>query len=99
MTDYEPSGAGPAGQQAVSAADAAEGRARLAAWLSAQDPAEPVAVDQLADWSVEQEAEFLVFVPPGYANQVFLVAEHGISWYAPSQKRFEDAVAAARASH
>ncbi|MFI5694925.1 hypothetical protein ACIA58_23935 [Kribbella sp. NPDC051586] len=83
--------------QAGSVADAAAARVRLAEWLSAEDPEYPVAADDITDWSVEREAEFLVFVPPGYANQVFLVADHGISWYAPSQKRFEDAVAAARA--
>jgi hypothetical protein len=65
--------------------------------LSTEDPEYPVTAEELVDWSVEREAEFLVYVPPGYANQVFLVADRGISWYAPSRQRFEDALAAARA--
>jgi hypothetical protein len=40
--------------------------------------------------------EFLVFVPPGFANLIFLVADHGISSFAPSEQTLEQAMAAAR---
>ncbi|HEY3560143.1 MAG TPA: hypothetical protein VGL05_21890 [Kribbella sp.] len=90
-------GTGQAGDQVVSADEAARARARLASWLSAEDPEDPVTADELLDWPVTREDEFLVLVPPGYANQVYLLADHGISWYAPSRQSFEDALAVARA--
>jgi hypothetical protein len=96
MSEQESPGTVSTDGQVVSEGDRAAGRAQLADWLSRQDPEFPVTADELADWSVERRAEFLVFIPPGYANQVFLVADHGISSYAPSRQRLEDALAAAR---
>lgn len=86
-------------RQAVPDAEAAAGRIRLAEWLNSQGLDYTVTPEALMAWSVRREAEFLVFVPPGYANQVFLVAEHGISWYAPSRTRFDDALVDARSSN
>ncbi|MEV5961381.1 hypothetical protein AB0L70_06420 [Kribbella sp. NPDC051952] len=97
MTEQQPTDAVGTDGQSVSEAEGVAGRARLADWLSRQDPEFPVSADELAAWSVERRAEFLVFVPPGYANQVFLVADHGISSFAPSQQRLDDVLAAARA--
>ena len=74
-------------------------RVRLAAWLTAQVPDNPelgTTPEELADWRVRPEQEFLLFIPPGYANRMFLVAEHGISGYAPSQTTLDEAIAAAR---
>jgi hypothetical protein len=74
------------------------GRARLAEWLTAQAP-EPglgATPDELAGWAVFQVEEYLLLVPPGYANLLFLVADHGISSFAPSEQTLADAMAAAR---
>ena len=78
------------------AADAA--RTRLAEWLTAQAATADVAasVEDLQEWAVRPIEEYLVFVPPGLANQVFLVADHGISSYAPSERTLDDAILAAR---
>jgi hypothetical protein len=74
------------------------GRVRLAEWLTAEAPTAELGAtpDELADWAAYQAEEFLVFVPPGYANQIFLVAEHSISSFAPSEQTLEQAMAAAR---
>lgn len=73
-------------------------RVRLADWLTAQAQAPDLGVtpEDLAAWVARPVEEYLVFVPPGYANQVFLVADHGISSYAPSRQTLEDAIVAAR---
>ena len=49
------------------------------------------------DWQVRPEQEFLLFIPPGYASRIFLVAQHGISGYTPSQTTLDEAIEAARA--
>jgi len=74
------------------------GRVRLAEWLTAQAPSPDLGAtpEDLADWQARPAEEFLVFVPPGYANQVFLVAEHGVSSFAPSEQSLDEAIAAAR---
>ena len=73
-------------------------RVRLAEWLTAQAPTPELATtpEELADWSVQAAEEYLIFAPRGFANQVFLVADHGISSYAPSQQSLAEAMAAAR---
>ena len=74
------------------------GRVRLAEWLTAQAP-EPglgATAEELADWAAYQVEEYLLFVPPGYANLLFLVADHGISSFTPSEQTLADAMAAAR---
>lgn len=74
------------------------GRVRLAEWLTAQAPSPDLGAtpEDLADWQARPAEEFLVFVPPGYANQVFLVSEHGVSSFAPSEQSLDEAMAAAR---
>lgn len=75
-------------------------RVRLADWLTAQVPDNPelgTTPEELADWQVRAEEEFLLFIPPGYANRLFLVDEHGITGYSPSQTNLDEAIAAARA--
>jgi hypothetical protein len=77
-----------------------EARTRLAEWLTAQTPDDPelaATPEDLAGWDVREQDEFLLFIPPGYANQIYLVGERGISVFAPSQTRLEDALASARA--
>lgn len=73
-------------------------RVRLAEWLTAQAPTPELGAtpEDLAEWQARPEAEFLLFVPPGYANQLFLVGEHGISSYAPSHQTLDEAIVAAR---
>ncbi|GAA0585220.1 hypothetical protein HPO96_10320 [Kribbella sandramycini] len=90
-----PSAVQPAADPAIEAA-----RARLAEWLTAQSPDDPeyaATPEDLAGWDARPQDEFLLFVPPGYANQIYLVADRGISVFAPSQTTLEDAIAAARA--
>lgn len=90
MTDQDPV------QVPAEVADA--GRVRLAEWLTAEAPTPELGAtpEELADWSAHQVEEFLLFVPPGYANLMFLVAEHGISSFAPSEQTLEEAMVAAR---
>ncbi|MFG1814148.1 hypothetical protein ACGFIF_10315 [Kribbella sp. NPDC049174] len=90
MTDQDPV------QVPAEIADA--GRVRLAEWLTAEAPTPELGAtpEELADWSAHQVEEFLLFVPPGYANLMFLVAEHGISSFAPSEQTLEEAMVAAR---
>ena len=73
-------------------------RVRLAEWLTAQAPQPELATtpEELADWTAHQAEEYLVLVPPGYANLLFLVADHGISSFAPSEQTLEQAMVAAR---
>jgi hypothetical protein len=90
MTDQNPA--------AVPAEVAEAGRVRLAAWLTAEaaTPELGATPEDLAEWSAHQVEEYLLFVPPGYANLMFLVAEHGISSFAPSEQTLEEAMVAAR---
>ncbi|WP_020384849.1 hypothetical protein [Kribbella catacumbae] len=90
MTDQEPA--------EVPAEIAEAARVRLAEWLTAEAPTPELGAtpEDLADWTAHQAEEYLVFVPPGYANLLFLVAEHGISSFAPSEQSLEQAMAAAR---
>jgi len=84
----------------VPAEEVEAARVRLAEWLTAQVPDNPelaTTPDELVDWQVRPEQEFLLFIPPGYANRIFLVAEHGISGYTPSQTTLDEAIEAARA--
>lgn len=73
-------------------------RVRLAQWLTAQAPRPELAAtpEELADWTARQAEEYVVLVPPGYANLLFLVADHGISSFAPSEQTLEQAMVAAR---
>ncbi len=82
----------------VPAEVAEAGRVRLAEWLTAAAPTPELGAtpEQLADWTAHQVEEYLVFVPPGYANLVFLVAEHSISSFAPSEQTLAEAIVAAR---
>ncbi|WP_327635035.1 hypothetical protein OHB24_34280 [Kribbella sp. NBC_00482] len=75
------------------------GRERLAEWLTAQASERELGAtpEQLADWTAYQVEEYLLFVPPGYANLMFLVADHGIRSFAPSEMTVATAIAAARA--
>lgn len=97
MTDQHPTD-GPAETTGVPAEVVEAARARLAEWLTAQAPTPELGAtpEELADWAVRPAEEFLVFIPPGYANQLFLVAEDGISSFAPSTQTLDDAIAAAR---
>lgn len=90
MTEQQPS--------EVPAAVVEAARVRLAEWLTAQAPTPELGAtpEDLAEWAVRPEGEFLLFIPPGYANQLFLVAEHGISSFAPSMQTLDDAIAAVR---
>jgi hypothetical protein len=74
------------------------GRVRLAEWLTAQAPSPELGAtpEELADWAAYQAQEYLVFVPPGFANLIFLVADHGISSFAPSEQTLDQAMVAAR---
>ena len=74
------------------------GRARLAEWLTAQAPEPELGTtpEELAGWAAYQVQEYLLFVPPGYANLLFLVADHGISSFVPSEQTLAGAMAAAR---
>ena len=87
-------------QQPASVPDevAQAGRVRLAEWLTAEAPRPELGAtpENLADWAAYQAEEYLVFVPPGYANLMFLVADHGISAFAPSEQSLEQAMVAAR---
>ena len=94
-----PEAAGVPGVGADLSAEVVEAaRVRLAEWLTAEAPSPEYGAtpEDLAEWAVRPEGEFLVFIPPGYANQLFLVAEHGISSFAPSLQTLDDAIAAAR---
>ncbi|MEI8412003.1 MULTISPECIES: hypothetical protein [unclassified Kribbella] len=73
-------------------------RVRLAEWLTAQAPRPELGAtaEELADWSAYRAEEYVVLVPPGYANQLFLVADHGISSFAPSSQTLEQAMVSAR---
>lgn len=90
MTDEQPA--------TVREEDAQAARVRLAGWLTAQAPRPELAAtsEDLADWTAHQAAEYVVLVPPGYANLLFLVADHGISSFAPSEQALEQAIVAAR---
>jgi hypothetical protein len=74
------------------------GRVRLAEWLTAEadSPELGTTAEELADWPAYQAEEYLVFVPPGFANRIFLLADHGISSFAPSEQTLEQAMEAAR---
>lgn len=89
---------GSAGQGGVPAEAVEAARVRLAEWLTAEAPRPELAAtpEDLADWQAQPAEEYLVFVPPGYANRVFLVADHGISSFAPSEMSLEQAMAAGR---
>ncbi|MEU4191507.1 hypothetical protein AB0E69_06395 [Kribbella sp. NPDC026611] len=73
-------------------------RERLADWLNSQAfaPEYGVTLDDLASWEVRPVEEFLLFAPPGFANQLFLVAGDGVTAFAPSSTSLGDAIAAAR---
>jgi hypothetical protein len=73
-------------------------RVRLAEWLTAQAPRPELAAtpEELADWTAHRAQEYVVLVPPGYANLLFLVADHGISSFAPSEQTLEQAMVSAR---
>jgi hypothetical protein len=90
MTDQQPA--------TMREEDAHAARVRLAEWLTAQAPRPELAAtpEELADWSAHQAAEYVVLLPPGYANLLFLVADHGISSFAPSEQTLEQAMVAAR---
>lgn len=92
MSDHDPM----TGMQVDPAVEAA--RVRLAEWLTAQagSPELGATTEDLAEWEARRVDEFLLFVPPGYSNILFLVGEDTISSFAPSQQTLEDAVAAAR---
>jgi len=102
MTDHDPAAQRavpePAAEGVVPDAALAAARERLAGWLNSKalTPDYGVTTGDLAAWEVRPVAEFLLFVPPGYANQLFLVAEDGITAYAPSRTTLDEAVAAAR---
>jgi hypothetical protein len=74
------------------------GRVRLAEWLTAQaaSPELGTTVEELAEWPAYQAEEFLVFVPPGFTNRMFLLADHGITSFAPSEQTLPQAMEAAR---
>lgn len=74
------------------------GRVRLAQWLTDQAPDRGLgaAPEDLAGWGAYQVEEFLLLVPPGYANLMFLVGEHGVWSFAPSEQTLATAMAAAR---
>jgi hypothetical protein len=73
------------------------GRVRLAEWLTAQAAPElGTTVEELAGWPAYQAEEFLVFVPPGFTNRMFLLGDHGVTSFAPSEQTLEQAMAAAR---
>jgi hypothetical protein len=90
MTDEQP--------ETVPEEVARAARMRLAEWLTAQAPRPELAAtpEELADWTAHQTEEYVVLVPPGYANLLFLVADHGISSFAPSEQTLEQAMVAAR---
>lgn len=91
MTDQNPA---PAVPDDVAQA----GRVRLAEWLNAEAPTPEhrTTPEELADWAAYQAEEYLVFVPPGYSNLMFLVADHGITSFQPSLQSLDQAMAAAR---
>ncbi len=75
------------------------GRVRLAEWLTAEADGNPelaTSVEELAAWPAYQAEEFLIFVPPGFANRMFLLGEHGITSFAPSEQTLDQAMTAAR---
>lgn len=74
-------------------------RVRLAEWLTAEagNPELATSVEELAAWPAYQADEFLVFVPPGFANRMFLLGGHGITSFAPSEQTLDQAMTAARA--
>lgn len=90
MTDQQP---------AVVPDEVAQGaRVRLAEWLTSQAPRPELGTtpEELAAWRAYHAGEYVVLVPPGYANLLFLVADHGIRSFAPSEQTLEQAMAAAR---
>ena len=91
MTDQDPA---PVAPYEVAQA----GRVRLAEWLTAEVPSPELGStpEELADWTAYQVEEFLLFVPPGYANLLFLLGEHSIISFAPSEQTLEQAMVAAR---
>jgi hypothetical protein len=93
MTEQEQGTSAAAPDPVVEAA-----RVRLAEWLTAQAPSPELGAtpEDLAEWEARPAEEYLLFIPPGYANQVFLVADHGISSFAPSAQTLDEAMAAAR---
>jgi hypothetical protein len=90
MTDAQPASVP---EEAARAA-----RVRVAEWLTARAPRPELAAmpEELADWTAHQAEEYVVLVPPGYANLLFLVADHGVSSFAPSEQTLEQAMVAAR---
>ncbi|MEV0285221.1 hypothetical protein AB0H36_14015 [Kribbella sp. NPDC050820] len=70
-------------------------RVRLAEWLTAQAPLPELGTTaaELAAWTAYHAGECVVLVPPGYANLLFLVADHGIRSFAPSEQTLERAMA------
>jgi hypothetical protein len=111
MTDQNPPAQNPAqnpaqgpaqnpaqGPAAVRDEVAQAGRERLAEWLTAEAPTPDLATsaEELAEWSAYQVEEFVLFVPPGYANLMYLVSEHGITSYQPSMQSIQQAMSAAR---
>ncbi|TDD58545.1 hypothetical protein E1263_18700 [Kribbella antibiotica] len=87
-------------QEATPAPDdvAQAGRVRLADWLTAEagNPELATSVEELAGWPAYQAEEFLVFVPPGFANRIFLLTDRGITSFAPSEQSLPQAMEAAR---
>jgi len=88
-------------QEAVVAPDdvAQAGRVRLAEWLTAEaaGPELATTAEELAGWPAYQAEEFLVFVPPGFSNRMYLLGDHGITSFAPSEQTLVQAMEAARA--
>ncbi|MFF1819217.1 hypothetical protein ACFVWG_18100 [Kribbella sp. NPDC058245] len=74
------------------------GRVRLAEWLTAAAPSPDLGttVEDLAAWPAYRAEEFLVFVPPGFTNRMFLLGDHGVTSFAPSEQTLAQAMDAAR---
>ncbi|WP_405059493.1 hypothetical protein OG474_43140 [Kribbella sp. NBC_01505] len=73
-------------------------RAHLAGWL-AQHSIDPASwtPEVLDTWQTSTVDEWIVIVPPGYANQIYLVADGTVFPFPPSHLSLDEAIAAARA--
>jgi hypothetical protein len=100
MTNHDPAAESGVPAESAVPEDPAVVAARdqLIGWLNSKAlaPEYGVTAGDLEAWEVRPAEEFLLFVPPGYANQLFLVADDGITAFSPSTTSLDDAVAAAR---
>jgi hypothetical protein len=74
-----------------------EARTVLAAWLAQHSVAPDTwTPEALQGWHTAHAEQWIVFMPPGNANRLFLVANGNVFSFAPSELSLANAVVAAR---